>query len=129
MTIRLLLGSCFGAVLLAGSFSREADGQAEARRDLYSECAACHALDRNEFGPRMCGIFGRKAGSVADFPYSEAMKKLDLTWTETSLDEFLKSPADRVPGTSMNFRGIQDDKVRADLIAHMKVITDPGKCQ
>ncbi len=32
-------------------------------RDLFNErCAACHALDANKFGPRLGGVFGRRAG-------------------------------------------------------------------
>ena len=72
---------------------------------------------------------GRKAGSVSGFPYSEAMRKLDLTWTETALDAFLKAPTDKVPGTSMNYKGLTDAKERADLIAFIAVLTDPTECQ
>ena len=95
VTIRLLVGTCLGAVLASGSFvARSVERQAEPGRERYIECAGCHGLDRNEFGPKMCGVIGRKAGSVSGYPYSEAMKKADLTWTEAELDEFLKSPAE-----------------------------------
>ena len=53
-------------------------------RDLFNEqCAACHALDVNKFGPRLGGVFGRRAGAAAGYDYSPALRSAGLTgrWT------------------------------------------------
>lgn len=42
---------------------------------VYARCLACHALAYDRVGPRHCGLFGRRAGSVPQFSYSPTMKK------------------------------------------------------
>src|SRR5271163_3110196 len=37
-------------------------------------CTGCHTLDQNRVGPRLAGVYGRKSGSVPDFPYSTELK-------------------------------------------------------
>lgn len=84
---------------------------------VYERCIACHSLDHDRTGPRHCGLIGRKAGSVRDFEYSEAMRKSGLVWNKRTLDRFLAAPTEVVPGTSMGYAGIPDARERADLIA------------
>ncbi len=52
-----------------------ARGQPKAGEAIYARCLACHALAYDRTGPRHCGLFGRRAGSVKDFAYSDAMKR------------------------------------------------------
>ena len=87
---------------------------------IYERCVACHALAYDRTGPRHCGLFGRRAGSVPGFAYSASMKRSGIVWTEQSLDRFLTSPLTFVPGTAMGYAGIADGKERADLIAYLK---------
>lgn len=95
-------------------------GDAMRGEAVYSRCLACHALAYDRTGPHHCGLLGRKAGSVPDFSYTEAMKNAGIIWTETSLDAFLKAPLQAIPGTSMGYAGIPDPQERADLIAYLK---------
>ncbi len=93
---------------------------------IYGRCFACHAIDRDRTGPRHAGLFGRRAGSVAGFNYSPAMKKAGangLVWTEETLDKFLQNPTKFVPGTRMGYAGVKDDQERADLLAYLKEAT------
>jgi cytochrome c len=102
-------------------------GDAAAGAAIYERCAACHALERDRTGPRHCGLFGRAAGSVKDFEYSEAMRRSRIVWTEASLDRFLANPLAVVPGTSMGYAGVADARERADLIAYLgKASRSPG---
>ena len=39
-------------------------------------CTGCHAMDADREGPRLAGVFGRKAGSVAGFTYSAGIEEL-----------------------------------------------------
>lgn len=86
---------------------------------IYGRCLACHALQYDRTGPRHCGLFGRKAGSVPGFDYSEAMKRSGIVWNAATLDRFLANPLGTVPGTTMGYAGIADARERADLIAYL----------
>src|SRR3546814_4035447 len=48
-----------------------AAGDAIRGKAIYSRCLACHALAYDRTGPRHCGLFGRKAGSVPGFRSEE----------------------------------------------------------
>jgi cytochrome c len=104
-------------------------GDARAGEAVYTRCLACHALAYDRTGPRHCGLFGRLAGSVQGFDYSEAMKRSNIRWNEAALDRFLANPAKEVPGTTMGYAGITDRKERADLNAYLKQATDSPECR
>ena len=98
--------------------------------EIYQRCVACHALAQNRVGPRHCGLFGRKAGTVPNYPYSGAMKKHGVTWNEETLDRFIENPLKTVPGTKMGYAGVKDPQERADLIAYLKqASSDPKTCE
>ena len=104
-------------------------GDAAHGAEIYQRCIACHALDRNRTGPKHCGLFGRRAGGVPDFAYSQAMRSSGIVWDEASLDRFLESPLKAVPGTRMGYAGVKDARERADLIAYLKSAgADPTIC-
>lgn len=84
-------------------------------------CTGCHALDANREGPHLRGVFGRKAGSVADFTYSSALKKSTITWNETLLNEWLTDPDTMMPGNNMGFRVVKATE-RSDLVAFLKQV-------
>jgi cytochrome c len=96
-----------------------AAGDPAAGEALYARCAACHALAYDRVGPRHCGLLGRRAGSVAGFGYSEAMKKSGIVWNAQALDRFIADPLKTVPGTTMTYAGVTQPKERADLIAYL----------
>ncbi|HEY0488476.1 MAG TPA: cytochrome c family protein [Telluria sp.] len=95
-------------------------GNAAAGKVVYERCLACHALAYDRTGPRHCGLFGRRAGSVPGFDYSEAMQRSRIVWDDKTLNLFLADPPRAVPGTSMGYAGIKDSAERADLIAYLK---------
>jgi cytochrome c len=98
-------------------------------KELYEECAGCHELQTNKVGPMHCGLFGRPAGTVPGFVYSEAMRTSGIVWDAQKLDEFLTSPIDYVNGTLMGFVGFFDPTDRADVIAYLyQVNNDPAVC-
>jgi cytochrome c len=97
------------------------DGDVLRGRELYQSCQACHAVDDNDLGPRHRGVFGRNAGSVADYIYSPALKSSGLTWDRRTLDRWLSNPSALVPGTKMFFK-IDDAQSRADIIAYLATL-------
>ena len=96
--------------------------------EVYSRCLACHALESDRVGPRHCGVVGRRAGSVAGFEYSKAMKDSKLVWNAKTLDRFIADPLKVVPGTTMTYAGVKDAKERADLIAWLEAAARSPAC-
>lgn len=116
-------------LLACGPTARASDGDAGRGEEIYQRCVACHALAQNRVGPRHCGLFGRRAGTVKGYSYSAAMKKYAVTWDENTLDRFIENPLKTVPGTRMGYAGVKDPQERADLIAYLKRATgDPKAC-
>ncbi|MCD6680540.1 MAG: c-type cytochrome [Burkholderiaceae bacterium] len=103
-------------------------GNPDAGAKIYARCEACHALAYDRTGPRHCGLVGRKAGSVAGFDYSDAMKRSAIVWNAQTLDRFLSDPAKTVPGTTMGYAGVKDPKERADLIAFLLQQSNGPSC-
>ena len=122
MQLRLLLVAA-AAVLAAGA--ARADGDAARGEKRFEECATCHSTERgvNNVGPSLFGVLGRKAGEIADFRYSPAMRTSGITWSAQTLDKFIADPQQEVPGNRMPFAGMPDAGDRADLIAYLQKAT------
>jgi cytochrome c len=87
--------------------------QGESGEALFARrCSGCHALDRDKEGPRLGGVNGRAAGTVATFEYSAALKGARITWTRATLEQWLTDPEKLVPGTEMNFRVLNAEERR-----------------
>jgi cytochrome c len=107
------------AALAAAGLAAHAAGNPERGEKVYERCAACHSLAADRAGPRHCGLLGRKAGTVAGFEYSSAMKRSGITWDARALDRFIAAPLAVIPGTAMGYDGVKDPMERADLIAYL----------
>jgi cytochrome c len=119
---------CAAALLLAlaaAGCSRR-DGHVDGAT-VFKPCASCHQVGPNArggFGPQLNALFGRRAGSTADFAYSDAMKTSGIVWDERTLAAFLRDPDKVVPGTKMRFWGIHDERDLAALIAYLHTYQD-----
>jgi cytochrome c len=110
------------AMLGNGASEVALDGVGDAARGkivFEKRCTGCHAMDVDREGPRLRGVFGRKAGSVAGFTYSAGLKNLGLTWNETTLEKWLSGPDMVVPDTNMGFY-VPKAEERRDVIAYFK---------
>jgi cytochrome c len=110
-------------MLLPRSPALGAGGDPTRGEQIYHRCQGCHSIDANRVGPRHAGLFGRHAGSLDDYNYSDAMRASGVVWDATTLDQFLTAPRKFMPGTKMPFAGIPDPQERADLIAYLKQAT------
>ena len=117
-----------GGLLAVGARAAPDPAALQRGEQVYERCAACHAIDSNRTGPQHCGLWGRRAGTAQGYTaYSKALQSSAIVWDERSLNVFLKDPMKAVPGTTMGYAGVKDDGERADLIAWLKVATQPGK--
>ena len=107
-----------GAAACAEAAAQTLGGDAVRGKALYQACSSCHSLDDNDIGPKHRGVVGRRAGSVADYAYSPALKASGLTWDPANLDRWLSNPQALVPGTKMYFL-LADPQSRADVIAYL----------
>jgi cytochrome c len=94
-------------------------GDANRGETLYEACQDCHSLDKNDVGPRHRGVFGRKAASLPDYDYSDALKSANIVWNEETLDKWLTDPQAVAPGAKMFFH-LDNPQDRADVIAYLK---------
>ena len=111
--------AALSVLLLLGA--ARADGDAARGEARFQDCAACHKLEAgaNNVGPSLHGIFTRKAGEIADFRYSPAIKRSGIVWTPETLDKFITDPQALVPGNRMPYAGMANASDRADLIAYL----------
>jgi cytochrome c len=124
------VGLAVAAVLgAAPSFAQDKADPANGE-DIFKKCRACHQVGpdaKNTVGPALNGLFGRKAGSVEGFAYSDANKNSGVTWDEPTFAKYIKDPREFMPGNKMAFAGIKDDLDIADLTAYLKQFDATGK--
>ena len=96
-----------------------AGGDADRGQQIYQSCMDCHNLDSNDVGPKHRGVFGRKAGTVPDYDYSDGLKNSGIVWNEVTLDKWLTDPQALVPGAKMFFH-LESAQDRADVIAFLR---------
>jgi cytochrome c len=100
-------------------------------RQFQRRCSICHTLvkdDRNRAGPTLFGIFGRKAGSLPGYPYSEGLRKSNIVWNEETIARLFDHGPDVVtPGTKMPIQRLKNPADREALIAFLKTATAPDK--
>ncbi len=100
-------------------------------RQFQRKCSICHTLvkdGRNRAGPTLFGVFGRKAGSLPGYPYSEGLRKSTIVWSEETISRLFDHGPDVVtPGTKMPIQRMKSPAERDALIAFLKNATAPDK--
>jgi cytochrome c len=105
------------AVALALGVPLAHAGDAARGAELYeARCGGCHSVGADRIGPRHAGLAGRKAGGVADFGYSPALRASTVVWTAATLDRWLADPEALIPGQRMGYR-LDSAAERADIVA------------
>ncbi|MGF7155127.1 c-type cytochrome [Novosphingobium gossypii] len=89
----------------------------------FATCRSCHSTQagQNGIGPTLHGIVGSKAGAVAGYAFSPALKNSDITWDRQSLDTWLQAPMKMVPGTKMVLP-VRDADKRKAIIDYLETL-------
>ncbi|MCP4315725.1 MAG: c-type cytochrome [Hyphomicrobiales bacterium] len=121
--LTLVLNVC--VFLVSSGAVANNSGDAIRGKQVFKKCASCHMVGteaRKRVGPPLNNIMSARAGGMADFKYSKALRKAaheDLHWTPETLDVFLEDPRGYLPKTKMSFRGLKNANDRADIIAYL----------
>ena len=100
----------------------------ELGRETAKPCWVCHDFyeRNNKIGPTLAGIYGRAAGSVPQFAYSDAMRASGIVWSDDTLRRYLSDVQGAVPGTSMNAASIPRGPELEALLFYMRQVTQPA---
>jgi cytochrome c len=101
------------AVVLFAASANVVAQNLEEGAEVFKKCRACENA-KSLLGPKLNGLFGRKAGSIEGFNYSDANNNSDVVWDEKTLANYVKDPRTAMPGNKMAFAGIKDEKDVAD---------------
>ncbi len=97
---------------------------------IFKKCAACHSINKggkNNIGPALYNVVGRKVGGVADYKYSKALAAYEKEWTFEELNGFLIKPTKWIKGTKMAYAGLRKEKDRASVIKYLNQSSDSPK--
>ncbi|WP_075522920.1 c-type cytochrome [Candidatus Pelagibacter communis] len=94
---------------------------------VFKKCAACHSIvkdGKNNIGPALYNVVGRKVGALNDYKYSKALSDYGKEWTFEELNGYLIKPAKWIKGTKMAFAGLRKEKDRASVIKYLNQNSD-----
>tara|TARA_B100000963_G_scaffold75627_1_gene63768 strand:- start:863 stop:1369 length:507 start_codon:yes stop_codon:yes gene_type:complete len=89
-------------------------GDLDTGEKVFKKCAACHSIvkgGKNNIGPALYNVVGRKVGVVNDYKYSKALSGYGKEWTFEELNGYLLKPAKWIKGTKMAFAGLRKEKI------------------
>ena len=102
-------------------------GDIDLGKKVFKKCAACHSIvkgGKNNIGPALYNVVGRKTGAVTDYKYSKALASYEKKWTFEELNGYLIKPAKWIKGTKMAFAGLRKEKDRASVIKYLNQNSD-----
>ncbi len=105
-------------------FLKAPEEMSNGERQFRRKCSICHSLTDDgarRAGPHLGSLFGRPAGSVSGYKYSDTVAGLGFQWDEDTIDQlFDLGPDHFIPGSKMPMQRIVKPADRADLIAFLK---------
>lgn len=99
-------------------------------RQFARKCSVCHTLvpdGARRAGPTLYNLFGRQAGTLPGYKYSQALLDSDIIWAEDTIHRLFSDGPDVVtPGTKMPIQRMKNEADRQDLITYLKEATKPA---
>ncbi|MEM1428821.1 MAG: c-type cytochrome [Pseudomonadota bacterium] len=128
----LLLAATVGVAggATAGGAAAQGLGDPDAGEEVFAQCKSCHQVGegaKNRIGPHLNGLFGRRAAGLEGYRYSPSLARAGtngVEWHADTLHGYLENPRAFASGTRMSFRGLKDEKDRADVIAYLRGYSD-----
>ncbi|WP_299725980.1 c-type cytochrome [uncultured Tateyamaria sp.] len=109
------------------SFLEKPETLPNGERQFKRKCSICHTLTEDsarKAGPSLYGVFGRKAGVVRDYAYSDTLKGSKIVWSAETINAlFDLGPDHYIPGTKMPMQRIAKQGDRNDLIDFLRSAT------
>jgi len=102
-------------------------GDVASGEKIFKKCAACHSINKggkNNIGPALYNVVGRKIGGVTDYKYSKALVAYGKEWNFEELNGFLIKPAKWIKGTKMAYAGLRKESDRASVIKYLNQNSD-----
>lgn len=121
-----------GAIFAEGErpFHKDPAEMTNGERQFVRKCSICHTLAADggrKAGPSLWGVFGRRAGTVEGYVYSDALEESGIVWSEQTIGALFELGPDVVtPGSKMPVQRITADGDRRDLIGYLRQNTGPG---
>ena len=109
------------------SFLEDPDTLPNGERQFKRKCSICHTLTEGsarKAGPSLYGLYGRRAGTVQDYTYSETLNSSEIIWSPETINAlFDEGPDHYIPGTKMPMQRITQQSDRDDLIDYLRAAT------
>lgn len=112
-------------ILINGSVSAENINNSSDGSKIFKKCKTCHQVGtgaKNRLGPQLNNLFGRPAGELPGFKYSNSMQQAGrngLVWNSETLNAFIENPKKYIPKIRMNFRGLKQRDDRKNLLIYL----------
>ena len=118
LSVNALAGVASAEISDAGKEAMQAAGEVM----FEHRCRVCHSNEAGPkgYGPSLIGVYGRKAGSIEGFAYSDALKNSGIVWDDASLRSWVESNTTLVPGTRMRHVGITDRAEQDFILEYLK---------
>ena len=97
-------------------------------KQFARKCSVCHTLEpdgKRRAGPTLYKVFGRMAGTLEGYKFSQALIDSTIVWNEQTIHQlFTEGPDVVLPGTKMPIQRMKSSKDRVDLIKFLKEATE-----
>ncbi|SLN28740.1 c-type cytochrome [Ruegeria meonggei] len=111
------------------SFLKNPDEMSNGERQFARKCSICHSLTpdgQRRAGPTLHGVFGRQAGTLPGYFYSDTLQDSDIIWNDETINAlFDEGPDHYIPGSKMPMQRITQAQDRDDLVAFLRRSTSP----
>ncbi|MDA7966865.1 c-type cytochrome [Ruegeria sp.] len=108
-------------------FLKNPNDMSNGERQFARKCSICHSLtpdSQRRAGPTLHGVFGRRAGTLPGYFYSDTLQNSDIIWNDETINAlFDEGPDHYIPGSKMPMQRITQASDRDDLIAFLRRAT------